>query len=341
MIESRKDIDWDSLGFNVIPTKSMFKSECFDGYSWPKGKLIPYATISLSPAATVLNYAQSIFEGMKAHRSIKNRIVLFRPDQNAKRIAKSAQRICIPIIDEDYFINAVNLIVCDNAEFIPPLGKGGMYIRPLAFGVSPFLGVRPSKEYIFMIFCTPVGHYFKNGSQLLNLLVTDKYHRAAPKGIGNAKASGNYSASLLPGQEARAQGFDEVIYLSAANENLVEEMGAANLFAVSGKTLKTPSLGKSILPGINRDSAICIAKEILGLSVEEGDLTIDELLAADEVFCTGTAAVIGGIGKITKDDREYIISNGRLGQITDKIKKYLIGIQLEEIEDPFGWVYPL
>ena len=337
----KQKLDWENLEFKVYPTRSMWKGECESGEAWSKGELIPYGTVEMSPASSVLNYGQGVFEGMKAYHSSKDRIVLFRPDRNANRMVQSTHRLCIPEMEEDYFLQAVTETVKDNIDYIPPYGKGSMYVRPITFGMTPSISVGPALDYIFIVFCSPVGSYFKSGIKPLHLLMSSEYHRAAPRGIGNAKAIGNYSASLLPGSMAKSQGYNEVIYLKAANEDYVEEMGAANLFALSGKTLKTPKLGGSILPGVTRDSVIRIASEMLGLQVEEGDLHVDELLTADEVFCTGTAVVVTPIGKVTKDGKEHTIGNGGFGTVTKTLRKTLLSIQYEEIDDPFNWVSPI
>ena len=337
----KQKLDWGNLEFKVYPTRSMWKGECGSGEKWSKGELIQYGTVEMSPASSVLNYGQGVFEGMKAYHSSKDRIVLFRPDRNANRMVQSTHRLCIPEMEEDYFLQAVTETVKDNIDYIPPYGKGSMYVRPITFGMTPSISVGPALDYIFIVFCSPVGSYFKSGIKPLHLLMSSEYHRAAPRGIGNAKAIGNYSASLLPGSRAKSQGYNEVIYLKAANEDYVEEMGAANLFALSGKTLKTPKLGGSILPGVTRDSVIRIASEMLGLQVEEGDLHVDELLTADEVFCTGTAVVVTPIGKVTKDGKEHTIGNGGFGTVTKTLRKTLLSIQYEEIDDPFNWVSPI
>ena len=341
MKKEKQNINWENLEFKAYPTRSMWKGQCKSSEEWSSGKLEPYGEVEMSPASTVLNYGQGVFEGMKAYHSAKDRIVLFRPERNAKRMSQSTQRLCIPEMTEDYFLKAVTETVRDNIDYVPPYGKGSMYVRPITFGITPSISVGPALEYVFIVFCSPVGSYFKSGVKPLHLLMSNEYHRAAPKGIGNAKAIGNYSASLLPGSKAKSQGYNEVVYLRAANEDCVEEMGSANLFALSGKTLKTPKLGGSILPGVTRDSVIKIASEILGIQVEEGDLSIDELLTADEVFCTGTAVVVTPIGKVTKDGHEHVIGNGDFGAITKTLRETLLNIQYEEIDDPFNWVFPI
>ena len=336
-----KKIDWDNLGFNVVETRSMYKASCRIGEEWKLGGLIPYGTIELSPAAGVLNYGQGCFEGTKAYRTVKDRVVLFRPEMNAKRMALSTKRLCIPEMNQEFFLNAVEETLKDNIDYVPPYGKGSLYIRPIVWGTSPALGVKPVEVYTFMVFVSPVGPYFKGDIQPLKLKVSNKYHRAAPKGIGNAKAIGNYSASLLPLIEAKNSGFDEVIYLNAKDEEFVEEVGSANLFVLTGNTIKTPKLDGSILPGITRDSVITLAKDTIGLEVLETNVTLTELYDADEVFCTGTAVVVTPVGSITGLDGKHKIADGKIGQLTSKLRQLLTGIQRGDISDEFGWLYPI
>ena len=341
MKHEKQKIDWDNLGFVPLPTRSMWKGDCSTGEDWSTGGLIPYGNISLSPAACVLNYGQGIFEGLKAYQTAKDRVVLFRPNKNAARMKKSTERMCIPVMNDDYFMKAVTSTVKDNMDFIPPFGKGSMYIRPICFGTSKAIAVQAATEYVFMVFASPVGPYFKVGSKPLHLYLSNKYHRAAPKGIGNAKAIGNYSASLYPGSQAKSKGFNDMIYVHAKNEKIIEEMGAANLFILSDGELLTPKLGGSILDGVTRDSVIRIASDMLNLKVRETDIEIDRLLSADEVFCCGTAVTVTGVGRISTDEKEYVIGNGDFGAKTLQIKEKLLQIQKEEIEDPFGWIYPI
>ena len=336
-----KKIDWDNLGFNVVETRSMYKASCRIGEEWKLGGLIPYGTIELSPAAGVLNYGQGCFEGTKAYRTVKDRVVLFRPEMNAKRMALSTKRLCIPEMNQEFFLNAVKETLKDNIDYVPPYGKGSLYIRPIVWGTSPALGVKPVEVYTFMVFVSPVGPYFKGDIQPLKLKVSNKYHRAAPKGIGNAKAIGNYSASLLPLIEAKNSGFDEVIYLNAKDEEFVEEVGSANLFVLTGNTIKTPKLDGSILPGITRDSVITLAKDTIGLEVLETNVTLTELYDADEVFCTGTAVVVTPVGSITGLDGKHKIADGKMGQLTYKLRQLLTGIQRGDVSDEFGWLYPI
>lgn len=334
-------IDWDNLGFDVMETRSMYKANCRIGEEWKLGGLIPYGTIELSPAAGVLNYGQGCFEGTKAYRTNKNKVVLFRPEMNAKRMAMSTRRLCIPEMNKEFFLQAVEETLIDNIDYVPPYGKGSLYIRPIVWGTSPALGVKPVEEYTFMVFVSPVGPYFKGGVKPLRLTVSNDYHRAAPKGIGNAKAIGNYSASLYPLTEAKNRDFDEVIYLNAKDEKFVDEVGSANLFVLTENTIKTPKLDGSILPGITRDSVITLAKDIIGLEVLETNVTLTELYDADEVFCTGTAVVVTPVGSITSLDGKHKIADGKMGQLTSKLRQLLTGIQRGDVSDEFGWLYPI
>ena len=335
------DIEWDQLGFDAIDTRSMFIATCVNGNSWEGGSLVPYGKIELSPAAGVLNYGQGVFEGTKAYHTSKDNIVLFRIDRNAERMAWSTQRLCIPKMDINFFKSAVMLTVQDNFDYVPPYGKGSMYIRPIVWGTSPALGVGPVSEYTFVVFVSPVGSYFKGGIRPLNLKIETEYHRAAPRGIGNAKAIGNYSASLLPLTLAKNQGYDEVIYLDSSDGKRIEELGSANIFICKDGVIKTPKLSHSILDGVTRDSVCKIVTEILEMKLEETDLYIDDLLEADEVFCTGTAVVVAPVGKITFGKKIMNYNKGKIGPITQKCKDTLTSIQRQEIDDPFNWIQPV
>ena len=334
----KANIDWDSLGFNPIETRSMFIANCPIDGKWESGSLVPYGKIELSPAAGVLNYGQGVFEGTKAYHTSKDNIVMFRIGRNAKRMAWSTQRLCIPKMDPDFFIEAVTKTVKDNLDYIPPYGKGSLYVRPIVWGTAPAIGVRAVSDYTFVVFVSPVGSYFKDGIKPLNLKVETNYHRAAARGIGNAKAIGNYSASLYPLTKAKKEGYDEVIYLDSVDGQRIEELGSANLFICKDGVIKTPKLSGSILDGVTRNSVCRIAKDVLGIKVEETDILLDELLEADEVFCTGTAVVVAPVGKVTYQNKVHHFSGGSIGPITNKCKETLTSIQREEITDPFGWV---
>ena len=340
-IEILQDIDWDNLTFSLSPTRSMYIAEQRDNKAWERGKLVPFGNVSVSPAAGVLNYGQGIFEGLKAFRTSRDRSVLFRPENNAARAIESAKRLCIPPVPQEMFMEAILEVVRDNADYIPPMGKGSLYIRPVIWGTGAVLGVKPAQSYTFLVFVSPVGHYFKNSEKSLHLKITNKFHRAAPRGTGGFKAIGNYAASLLPQKLAKKAGFDEVIYLNAANENFVEEVGSANLFILKNQTLVTPALTGSILPGVTRDSVVQIAKKILKLEVQEREVSVDEVLDADEVFCSGTAVTVTSIGEITTDETSRIISGGEIGPFTKRISEILSGIRNETVEDQFEWLFPV
>ena len=341
MVLNKQNIDWDQLGFSVFPTRSMWKATCKSRGEWSSGELIPYGNIEISPAAGVLHYGQGVFEGLKAYHTAKDQIVLFRPDMNGQRIQDSCRRLCMPIMTTKYFMDAVKKVVRDNMDFVPPYKKGGLYIRPVVWGTGPTIGVGPADAYTFIIFTTPVGPYFRGGIKPLNLIASENYHRAAPKGIGNVKAIGNYSASLQPVKEAKADGFDEVLYLRAADERYVDEVGSANIFMRKGNKLVTPRLSGSILPGITRNSIIHLAADQLGLDVIEGDLLLQDIFKADEAFCAGTAVVITPIGQITHKGNSYQIGDGNMGEGATELRKTLVGIQREEMDDPYGWIYPV
>jgi len=334
----KANIDWDSLGFNPMETRSMFIANCPIDGKWKSGSLVPYGNIELSPAAGVLNYGQGVFEGTKAYHTSKDNIVMFRIRRNAKRMAWSTERLCIPKMDPDFFVEAVTKTVKDNLDYVPPYGKGSLYVRPIVWGTAPAIGVRAVSEYTFVVFVSPVGSYFKDGIKPLNLKVEIDYHRAAARGIGNAKAIGNYSASLYPLTKAKKEGYDEVIYLDSVDGERIEELGSANLFICKDGVIKTPKLSGSILDGVTRNSVCRIAKDVLGIKVEETDIRLDELLEADEVFCTGTAVVVAPVGKVTYQNKVHHFSGGSIGPITNKCKETLTSIQREEITDPFGWI---
>lgn len=332
-------MDWDKLGFKVVPTKTMFVARTDENLQWKPGSLVPYGPLEIHPASGAVNYGQCGFEGMKAFRAVDGSVVLFRPEDNAKRMQQLADRLAMPPYPVEDFVRAVTEVVRANGEFIPPSDKGSLYIRPVLAGWGPVLGVGPAPEYLFYIFVSPVGPYFKGGIRPIDLLITD-YHRAAPHGMGNVKASGNYAASLKPLTMAKKAGYDEVLYLDAREELFVEEVGAANFFALlKSGVLVTPKLGGSILPGITRDSIIRLARDQFSMEVQERDVEIHEVLAeAVECFSTGTAAVITPIGSITYRGTRVAIGDGAPGEKTMALRERLIGIQTRRHPDPYGWV---
>mgnify|MGYP000126621041 CR=1 FL=1 len=334
---TKPEIDWDNLGFDYIPTKTMFWATKEGEAPWSEGELRPFGTFEINPAACVLNYGQGVFEGMKAQRTKTNEILLFRPLENGKRLKASCERLCIPPYDPEKFVYWVKEVVKANEEYVPPYGKGALYVRPLILGTGPILGVAPAPSYTMIIYVIPVGPYFKEGFNPIKLEITKKYHRAAPKGTGHAKYIGNYAGTMLPAIETKARGYAQVIYLDAAEEKYIEEVGTANFFCVVDGKLLTPKLG-SILPGITRDSVMKLAQDQLGMSVEERNIHYEEVFKASEVFCTGTAAVITPIGSIAFEGKEYVFNDFKVGEITQKLYDLLTKIQLAELDDPYGWV---
>jgi branched-chain amino acid aminotransferase len=302
------------------------------------GDLRPYGNIEISPAAGVLNYGQGLFEGMKAYRTAKNRVVFFRPDENARRMQRGADRLKMPPVPESIFIDAVEQVVQANIDYLPPMGRGAMYVRPLLMGSGPVLGVAPAPSYSFMIYVTPVGPYFKGGMKAIDLLISDEFHRAAPGGSGGVKAIGNYAPGMMPSMIAKSKGYAEVIYLDARTSTYIEEVGAANFFCVKDNVLYTPELTGTILPGITRASIIALARH-LGYEVNEEKVNYEFAMTADEAFCCGTAAVISPIGTITHEDKKVTYGDGTPGIMTTTLYDMLTGIQNEKEEDIFGWLH--
>ncbi len=308
---------------------------------WDEGRLVPFHPIELSPAANVLNYGQGIFEGMKAYRTVKGKIVLFRPEKNAQRFVRSAAKLAIPSISEGQYLQAVKEVVLANRAFIPDSrdGRCSLYIRPVCIGIEPLLGVRPSREYLFYIFTSPVGPYFEKVG-VVRLMVMD-VHRAAPHGTGEAKAACNYPVTMRPKLEAQKRGFDDVLYLDPVHNRFVEEAGAANFFALMDDgTLVTPELG-SILPGVTRESVIQLAKDKFGLMVQERELDVQEVCdRAKECFLTGTGATITSVETIHWKGKAYGVNRNGF-ELAHRLYEELLGIQLQKKEDPYGWIMEL
>jgi branched-chain amino acid aminotransferase len=338
-IMAKKDIDWKNLGFGYIKTDERYVSEFKDG-NWDEGKLTEDDKIVISECAGVLQYAQTIFEGLKAYTTEDGHIVTFRPDLNAERLRDSAIRLQMPVFPEDRFIEAVNKVVLANEDFVPPYGTGAsLYLRPYMFGSNPVIGVKPAEEYQFRIFATPVGPYFKGGAKPLTIRVCD-FDRAAPNGTGNIKAGLNYAMSLYAIVSAHEEGFDENMYLDAKTRTKVEETGGANfLFVTKDNKVITPK-SESILPSITRRSLMYVAKEYLGLEVEEREVSVSELSEFAECGLCGTAAVISPVGKIVDHGKEILLPSGmeEMGPITKKLYETLTGIQMGRIEAPKGWI---
>ena len=335
----KKNLDWSSLGFGYIQTDKRYVSNYKNG-SWDEGTLTSDATITISECAGVLQYAQTVFEGMKAYTSVKGQIVVFRPDLNAERMVNSAKRLEMPPFPQDRFVDAVKQVVKANEGYVPPYGSGAtLYIRPYMFGSDAVIGVKPANEYQFRIFCTPVGPYFKGGAKPITIRVSD-YDRAAPNGTGHIKAGLNYAMSLHAIVEAHEQGYAENMYLDSATRTKVEETGGANfLFVTKDGKVVTPK-SSTILPSITRRSLVYVAKEYLGLEVEERPVYFDEVKDFAECGLCGTAAVISPVGKIVDHGKEICLPSGmdEMGPVTKKLYETLTGIQMGRIEAPKGWI---
>ena len=335
----KKNLDWSSLGFGYIQTDKRYVSNYKNG-SWDEGTLTSDATITISECAGVLQYAQTVFEGMKAYTTEKGQIVVFRPDLNAERMVNSAKRLEMPPFPQDRFVDAVKQVVKANEGYVPPYGSGAtLYIRPYMFGSDAVIGVKPANEYQFRIFCTPVGPYFKGGAKPITIRVSD-YDRAAPNGTGHIKAGLNYAMSLHAIVEAHEQGYAENMYLDSAKRTKVEETGGANfLFVTKDGKVVTPK-SSTILPSITRRSLVYVAKEYLGLEVEERPVYFDEVKDFAECGLCGTAAVISPVGKIVDHGKEICLPSGmdEMGPVTKKLYETLTGIQMGRIEAPKGWI---
>ncbi|MCL7022225.1 hypothetical protein MKW94_023199 [Papaver nudicaule] len=337
-----EDICWDSLGFSLVPTDQMYMSKCSTGGFFSKGKLQRYGSIELSPASGVLNYGQGLFEGLKAYRKENGSILLFRPMENASRMVQGAERMCMPSPTVEQFVEAVKLTVLANKRWVPPAGKGSLYIRPLLIGSGAVLGVAPAPEYTFLVYVSPVGNYFKGPLAPINLVVENDFHRATPGGTGGVKTIGNYAAVMKAQAAAKSKGYSDVLYLDSVHNKYLEEASSSNVFLVKGKTISTPSVKGTILPGITRKSIIEFAR-IQGFKVEERLIPVDELFAADEVFCTGTAVVVSPVGSITYLGKKisYCRESGGVGVVSRQLYSSLTNLQMGLTEDKLGWTVEL
>ena len=335
----KKNIDWENLGFGYIKTDKRYVSNYKNG-AWDEGAIIEDDTITMSECACVLQYAQTIFEGLKAYTTEDGKIVVFRPDLNAERLANSAKRMEMPVFPEDKFIDAVVQTVKANSAYVPPYGTGAtLYLRPFMFGINPVIGVKPANEFQFRIFTTPVGPYFKGGAKPLTIKVSD-FDRAAPNGTGFIKAGLNYAMSLHAIVTAHEEGFAENMYRDPKTRTKVEETGGANfLFVTKDNKIVTPK-SNSILPSITRRSLMTVAKDYLGLEVEEREVYLDELKDFAECGLCGTAAVISPVGRIDDHGKSINFPSGMdaPGEITKKLYDTLTGIQYGKIEAPEGWI---
>lgn len=331
-------LDWKNLGFSYIKTDYRFITRWKDG-KWDNGELTTDSTLHIHEGSTALHYGQQCFEGLKAYRCKDGSINLFRPDQNAKRMQNTCDRLLMPQVPTELFIRACKEVVKANEKWVAPYGTGAtLYLRPFVIGVGENIGVRPAPEYLFCVFCCPVGAYFKGGMKPSNFLVTD-YDRAAPHGTGGVKVGGNYAASLLPHELAAKRQFADAIYLDPKTHTKIEEVGAANFFGITRDNKFITPRSDSILPSITKYSLLHLAKERLGMETIEGDVYINELDKFAEAGACGTAAVISPIGGIQYgDDFHVFYSETEVGPITKRLYDELTGIQFGDVEAPEGWI---
>lgn len=333
----------DPLLFGTIFTDHMFIMDYVEGKGWHDARIVPYGEITLPPAATIFHYGQGVFEGLKAYNGENGQVQLFRPDMNAKRSNRSSDRLCIPQIPEEDYVQAIKELVKLDKDWIPSEPNHSLYIRPFIIGTDPFLGLRTSAYYKFIVILSPVGPYYPEGLDPVGIWIEDDYVRAVRGGIGEAKTGGNYAASILSQVKAHDEGYSQVLWLDGVHRKYIEEVGAMNIFfKIDGKVV-TPMLNGSILPGITRDSVIHLCKE-WGLEVEERRVAIDEIKEAwekgtlEEVWGTGTAAVISPVGKFRMGDEVMQVKDGGIGEISQKLYDTVTGIQLGKVEDKHGWV---
>ena len=336
----------DTLRFGTEFTDHMFIMDYEEGKGWHDGRIVPYGPLCLDPAAVVFHYAQEMFEGLKAYKTSEGKVQLFRPDMNAKRTNRTNDRLCIPQMDEELYVEAIKALVKVDADWIPQKEGTALYIRPFIIADEPFLGVRRSNHYKFIIILSPVGPYYEGGLTPTKIYVEDKYVRATDGGTGEAKCGGNYAASLKAQEEAHAKGYEQILWLDGVHRKYVEEIGTSNAFFKIDGEIYTSSLIGTILPGITRASMIEVMRD-WGYKVNETRFTIDEIFKAgeegrlEEVFATGTAAVISPVGELNWDGKDLIINNGKIGELSQRLYDELYGIQTGKIEDKRGWIVPV
>lgn len=333
----------DKLGFGNHFSDHMFIMDYTEGKGWHDARIVPYGPISYEPSIMVFHYGQSIFEGLKAYRTENGQVVLFRPDENMKRLNASCDRLCIPGIDEEFAIKALKQLINIDIDWVPENEGTSLYIRPFIIATDPFLGVRPSFTYQFIIITGPVGAYYKEGLNPVKIYVETDFVRAVIGGLGQAKASANYAASLKAQEVAKEKGYSQVLWLDGIEKKYIEEVGTMNVFFVIGDEVVTPVLNGSILPGITRKSCIDLLRH-WGLKVSERKISMEEIFEANETgklkeaFGTGTAAVISPIGELIWNNKKLILSNGKIGELSQKLYDNLTAIQYTKIPDPFNWV---
>lgn len=338
--------DPDSLRFGTVFTDHMFVMDYDPENGWHDGKIVPYGPLALDPATVVFHYGQEMFEGLKAYKTKEGKVQLFRPDMNAKRTNNTNKRMCIPQIDEQMYIDAIKELVAVDKDWIPQKPDTALYIRPFIIGMDKFLGVAASNTYKFIIILSPVGPYYESGLAPTRIYVENEFVRSAPGGTGYAKIGGNYAAAMIAEQKAHDMGYDQVLWLDAKEGKYVEEIGTSNAFFKIDGELYTAPLEGTILPGITRDSMITVMKD-WGYKVNEVRFTIEDVFKAaeegrlEEVFATGTAAVISPVGELYWNDRHIVINNNEIGELSQKLYDELYGIQTGEKADTRGWIVPV
>ncbi|MBE5964022.1 MAG: branched-chain amino acid aminotransferase [Lachnospira sp.] len=331
------------LTFGTIFTDHMFIMNYETGKGWFDPRIVPYQPLQLEPSSMVFHYGQEMFEGLKAYKTEDNRTLLFRPNKNIERANNTNKRICIPQIPEEDFLQAIKAVVKMDEAWIPTKPGTSLYIRPFIIATDPFLGVRPSDTYMFIIILSPVGAYYKEGLNPVKIWIEDEYVRAVKGGLGEAKTGANYCASLASQVKAHDAGYSQVLWLDGVERKYIEEVGAMNIFFKINGTVVTPMLNGSILPGVTRDSVINLCKH-WGIPVEERRISVDELYdaaksgALEEVFGTGTAAVISPVGELRFENHMLKIGDGGIGELSQKLYDTVTGIQLGKLKDELGWV---
>jgi branched-chain amino acid aminotransferase len=334
-----KDAD---LGFGTVFTDHMFVMDYREGKGWYDPRIEPYAPLSLDPAAAVLHYAQAIFDGLKAFRRQDGKVRLFRPQKHVERMIGSARRMCIPALDPDLALRSLVSLVGLDRDWVPSSVGHSLYVRPIIIANEPFLGVRPAHSYLYYVILSPVGAYYPEGMNPVRILVVDKYVRAVEGGVGAAKTSGNYAASLYAAEEAKHAGYTQVLWLDGVHRKYLDEVGTMNIMVKIGDEIVTPPLTGTILPGVTRDSALTLMRE-WGLRVSERPISIDEVVAAArrgtlaEAWGTGTAAVISPVGELAYKGERIVINEGRIGPLTQKLYDAIVAIQYGAAPDTHAW----
>lgn len=338
-----KPADDNNLGFGTIFTDYMFNMDYEAGKGWYNPRIEPYQPIVMDPATMVLHYSQEVFEGLKAYRTPSGDVQLFRPKANLERMNRSCRRMCIPEIDVDFVLGAMKELLQMEKDWVPNASGTSLYIRPNVIAMDPYIGIRVGQTYRFYIILSPVGAYYPEGFNPVKILVTKDYVRAVPGGVGEAKTAGNYAASLIGSEKAHEEGYTQVLWLDGVERKYIEEVGTMNIFFVIDDELITPQLNGSILPGITRDSVLALSKS-WGIKTTERRISIDEVLAAhdagklQEIFGSGTAAVISPVGQLKYGDREIILGDGSVGPLAQKFFDTLMGIQYGTAPDTMGWI---